>query len=96
MSHPVSRSVMSLASPSCLSQLAASGLALLLALAAFGIFAARRPLGVRLIYARLHADLFWARRRGAHRSARTALAARVHRDSPRTAPGPNASGLRSA
>ena len=42
---------MPLASPVCLSQLAASGIALLLALAAFGIFAARRPLGGRLIYA---------------------------------------------
>jgi formate hydrogenlyase subunit 3/multisubunit Na+/H+ antiporter MnhD subunit len=45
------RSVMSLANPSCLSQLAAGGLALLLALAALGIFAARRPLGGRLTYA---------------------------------------------
>ena len=41
---------MSLASH-CLSQLAASGVGLLLALAAIGIFAARRPLGSRLTYA---------------------------------------------
>jgi len=42
---------MSLASPCCLSQLAAGGVGLLLALTAFGIFAARRPLGSRLTYA---------------------------------------------
>jgi hydrogenase-4 component B len=42
---------MSLASPSFLSQLAATGVGLLLALAALGIFAARRTLGSRLIYA---------------------------------------------
>jgi len=42
---------MSLASPCCLSQLAASGIGLLLALAPLGIIAARRPLGSRLTYA---------------------------------------------
>src|SRR5450759_2388442 len=42
---------MSLASPSCLSQLAATGVGLLLVLAALGILAARRTLGSRLIYA---------------------------------------------
>ena len=42
---------MSLSSPCCLSQLAASGVGLLLALSVFGIFAARRAPGSRLIYA---------------------------------------------
>src|SRR5467141_325570 len=42
---------MSLSSPCCLSQLAASGVGVLLALPVFGIFAARRALGSRLIYA---------------------------------------------
>jgi hydrogenase-4 component B len=42
---------MSLASPCCLSQLAAGGVALLLVLAVIGIPAARRPLGSRLTYA---------------------------------------------
>ena len=42
---------MSLSSPCCLSQLAASGVGVLLALPVFGIFAARRALGGRLIYA---------------------------------------------
>ena len=42
---------MSLPSPSCLSQLAAASVGLLLMLAALGIFAARRPWGSRLIYA---------------------------------------------
>jgi len=42
---------MSLSTPHCLSQLAASGVGLLFALAPIGIFAARRPLGSRLIYA---------------------------------------------
>src|SRR6202521_1038559 len=42
---------MSLSSPCCLSQLAASGVGFLLALSVFGIFAARRALGSRLIYA---------------------------------------------
>src|SRR5450631_1714386 len=42
---------MSLASPSFLSQLAVTGVGLLLALAALGILAARRTLGSRLIYA---------------------------------------------
>jgi hydrogenase-4 component B len=42
---------MSLSSPCCLSQLAASGVGLLLALSVFGIFAARRASGSRLIYA---------------------------------------------
>ncbi|MGO9594166.1 MAG: hydrogenase 4 subunit B [Steroidobacteraceae bacterium] len=42
---------MSLASPYCLSQLAASGVGLLFALAPIGIFVARRPLGSRLTYA---------------------------------------------
>jgi hydrogenase-4 component B len=42
---------MSLTSPYDLAQLAASGIGLLLALAVLGIFAARRPLGNRLIYA---------------------------------------------
>src|ERR1700736_1533833 len=42
---------MSLSSPCCLSQLAASGVGLLLALSVFGIFAARRTLGSRIIYA---------------------------------------------
>src|ERR1700720_3097570 len=42
---------MSLSSPCCLSQLAASGVGVLLALPVFGIFAARRAPGTRLIYA---------------------------------------------
>src|SRR5712664_891986 len=42
---------MSLSSPCCLSQLAASGVGVLLALPVFGIFAARRAPGSRLIYA---------------------------------------------
>lgn len=42
---------MSFASPYCLSQLAASGVGLLLALAPIGILAARRPFGIRLTYA---------------------------------------------
>ena len=42
---------MSLSSPCCLSQWAASGVGVLLALPVFGIFAARRALGSRLIYA---------------------------------------------
>ena len=42
---------MSLASPSSLSQLAAMSMGVLLVLAVLGIFAARRPLGSRLIYA---------------------------------------------
>ncbi len=42
---------MSLASPYLLSQLAAGSVGLLLALSVFGIFAARRPLGSRLVYA---------------------------------------------
>src|SRR6266481_7225202 len=42
---------MSLSSPCCLSQLAASGVGVLLALPVFGMFAARRALGSRLIYA---------------------------------------------
>ncbi len=42
---------MALASPYGSSQLAASGVGLLLALSLFGIFAARRPLGSRFIYA---------------------------------------------
>jgi hydrogenase-4 component B len=43
--------MMSLAHPCCLSQLAAGGVGLLLALALIGILAARRPLGARVIYA---------------------------------------------
>jgi formate hydrogenlyase subunit 3/multisubunit Na+/H+ antiporter MnhD subunit len=43
--------VVSLASANCLSQLAADGVGLLLALAPLGIVAARRPLGSRLLYA---------------------------------------------
>ncbi len=42
---------MSLSTPHCLSQLAASGVGLLFALAPLGIVAARRPLGRRLTYA---------------------------------------------
>src|ERR1700686_2510943 len=42
---------MSLSSPCCLSQLAARGVGALLALPVIGIFAARRALGSRLIYA---------------------------------------------
>jgi formate hydrogenlyase subunit 3/multisubunit Na+/H+ antiporter MnhD subunit len=42
---------MSLATPYLLSQMAASGVGVLLALSVFGIFAARRPLGSRLTYA---------------------------------------------
>src|SRR5229473_2626935 len=42
---------MSLSTPHCLSQLAASGIGLLFALAPIGIVAARRPLGSRLTYA---------------------------------------------
>jgi hydrogenase-4 component B len=42
---------MSLSSPCCLSQWAASGVGLLLALSVFGIFAARRAPGSRIIYA---------------------------------------------
>ena len=42
---------MSLSTPHCLSQLAASGVGLLFALAPIGIFAARRPLGSRFTYA---------------------------------------------
>src|ERR1035441_6096029 len=42
---------MSLSTPQCLSQLAASCVGLLFALAPIGIFAARRPLGSRLTYA---------------------------------------------
>src|SRR6202140_2941309 len=42
---------MSLSSPCCLSQLAASGVGFLLALSVLGIFAARRAPGSRLIYA---------------------------------------------
>src|SRR5260370_21881925 len=42
---------MSLSTPHCLSQLAASGIGLLFALAPIGIVPARRPLGRRLTYA---------------------------------------------
>src|SRR6267378_4086989 len=42
---------MSLSSPCCLSQLAASGVGCLLALSVLGIFAARRALGTRILYA---------------------------------------------